>query len=114
LNSVDVALNVPPKSDTRVEVAITQGGLAGLSVADIDPALIAALDLPLSAQGVVITAVEGPLNRAGMMAGDIVLGINGTAISTAEQVRAIAAMDVSGWSMDLSRAGQLLRLRFRL
>ena len=114
LNSVDVALNVAPKSDTRVEVAITQGGLAGLTVADIDPALIAALDLPLSAQGVVITAVEGPLTRAGMMAGDIVLGINGTTITLAEEVRAIAATDTRGWSVDLSRGGQLLRLRFRL
>ncbi len=114
LNSVDVALNVPPKSDTRIEVAITQGGLAGLSVADIDPALIASLDLPLSAQGVVITGVEGPLTRAGMMVGDIVLGINAAEITMAEEVRAIAATDTRGWSVDLSRSGQLLRLRFRL
>lgn len=114
LSRVDVALVLPPKSNTRGEVAITTGGLAGLSVADIDPALIAALDLPLSAQGVVITTVVGPLTRAGMAAGDILLGINGAEVTSAEDVRTIAATDARGWSVDLSRAGQVLRLRFRL
>lgn len=110
----DVSLVAPPRSANRAEVAITEGGLAGLTVAEIDPALIAELDLPLSAQGVVITAIEGRLIRAGMAAGDIVLGINGTEIKITEDVRIIAAEGGRAWSVDLLRAGQLLRLRFRL
>lgn len=112
--SAEVALVAAPETENGAEVAITEGGLAGLSVANIGPAQIARLDLPLSAQGVVITAIEGQLTRAGMLAGDIVLGVNGTEIGSVEDVRSIAATDARGWSVDLSRGGQLLRLRFRL
>jgi Do/DeqQ family serine protease len=111
---VDVALTTAPQAENRDEVAVTEGGLAGLSVAMIDPELIATLGLPLSAQGVVITAVEGPLARAGMVVGDIVLGINGVEVQSTEDVRAVAARGGRGWAMDLLRGGQLLRLRFRL
>lgn len=114
LKTAKVALVAPPQANGAAEVAISQGGLAGLSVADIGPALIASLDLPLSAQGVVITDINGPLTRAGMVAGDIVLGINGNQIKTAADVQAIAETDTRSWSIDLLRAGQLLRLRFRL
>jgi S1-C subfamily serine protease len=110
----DVELVAPPKRDDRSDVSVTEGGLAGLSVAMIDPALIVGLNLPLSAEGVVITSVEGPLTRAGMVAGDIILGINGEEIKTPKDVQAVAAKSGRGWSVDLLRAGQLLRLRFRL
>jgi S1-C subfamily serine protease len=110
----EVELVAPPKRDDRSDVSIAEGGLAGLSVAMIDPALIVGLDLPLSAEGVVITSIEGPLMRAGMIAGDIILGINGEEIKFPEDVLAAAAKGGRGWSIDLLRAGQLLRLRFRL
>lgn len=113
-NGAEVVLSAAPQADARMEVAITTGGLAGLSVAEIDPALIVEMDLPLSAQGVVITAVEGLLARSGMAAGDILLGINGAEIRTPEDVRAVAASGGRGWSVDLLRGGQIMRLRFRL
>lgn len=112
--STEVELVAPPKREDRSEVSITEGGLAGLSVALIDPALIVGLELPLSAEGVVITSVEGPLTRTGMRAGDIIAGINGEQIKTTEDVQDVAAKGGRGWSIDLLRAGQLLRLRFRL
>jgi Do/DeqQ family serine protease len=112
--TLDVELRAPPQAENRSEAVIAEGGLAGLSVATIDPALIAEMDLPLSAMGVVITAVEGPLTRAGMVPGDIVLAINGVEMKAAEDVQAISATGTRGFSMDLSRGGQILRLRFRL
>lgn len=113
-NTAQVVLSAAPQSDSRMDMDITTGGLAGLSVAQIDPALIVALDLPLSAQGVVITAVEGPLARSGMAVGDIILGVNGRQVKTVEDIRASAAAGGRGWSVDLLRGGQVLRLRFRL
>lgn len=110
----EVALEAAPEADGQAKVVITQGGLAGLSVAQIDPALITAMNLPLSAQGVVITGIEGPLTRAGMLPGDMVLAINGAEVKTAADVQAIATSDARGWSVDLMRAGQMIRLRFRL
>jgi S1-C subfamily serine protease len=110
----EVALIAAPQATDQVLVQIAEGGLAGLSVAKIDPALITKLGLPLAAEGVVITGVEGPLARAGMLAGDIVIGINGVAVNTPQDVQAIAASGARGWAMDLLRDGQALRLRFRL
>jgi S1-C subfamily serine protease len=112
--TTQVDLIAAPEAGRRVEITLGNGGLAGLSVAEIDPALIAAMGLPLSATGVVITAIEGPLTRAGMMPGDIVLAVNGVEVKTAADLRDIAATDTRGWSVDLLRAGQVLRLRFRL
>lgn len=112
--TAQVALIAPPTAADRAELMITTGGLAGLSVAQIDPALMAAMDLPLSAKGVVITAIDGPLARSGMAIGDIVLGINGAAMQSPADVQAIAATAARGWSVDLLRAGQQIRLRFRL
>ncbi|MGO4908769.1 trypsin-like peptidase domain-containing protein [Pseudorhodobacter sp. W20_MBD10_FR17] len=113
-HETEVTLIAAPQAENQVVLSVVDGGLAGLSVAMIDPALISKLGLPLSAQGVVITAVEGPLARAGMIAGDIVLGINGAEIKTPDDVRAVAATGARGWAMDILRAGQLIRLRFRL
>ncbi len=114
VRQAEVALIAAPQADDQELVQITEGGLAGLSVAKIDPALITKLGLPLAAEGVVITGVEGPLARAGMLAGDIVLGINGVEVNTPQDVQALAASGGRGWAMDLLRDGQALRLRFRL
>jgi Do/DeqQ family serine protease len=114
MHTATVALEVPPGTNSRTELAISQGGLAGLTVADIDPALITAMNLPLSAKGVVITSIEGSLTRAGMAAGDIVLAVNGTEVTSVNDMRDIAAADTRGWSVELSRGGQMVRLRFRL
>jgi Do/DeqQ family serine protease len=114
MRTAEVTLTAAPQAEDQTALAVVEGGLAGLSVAMIDPALIAKLGLPLSAQGVVITAIEGPLARAGMVAGDIIVGINGVDIKTPDDVAAVAATRARGWAMDILRAGQLIRLRFRL
>ncbi len=114
LRAVEVALITAPQSKARDTLTITEGGLAGLTVAQIDPALMAEMDLPLSAKGVVITAIVGGLQRSGMAVGDIMLGINGVEIGTSADVQAVAVSGGRGWTVDLLREGQQVRLRFRL
>lgn len=109
-----VALIEAPGAAKRAELTIREGGLAGLTVAQIDPALMATMGLPLSAQGVVITGIEGGLARAGMAVGDVVLAINGDEVKALADVEAAAKSGGRGWAMDLLRDGQQVRLRFRL
>ena len=109
--TTEVDLIAPPQSAERRAVTITNGGLVGLTVAQIDPALMSEMGLPLSATGVVITDIEGRLQLSGMRVGDIILGINGVAITSPDDVTAQAANGGRSWSIDLLRGGQLLRLQ---
>ncbi|MFN3822705.1 MAG: Do family serine endopeptidase [Pseudorhodobacter sp.] len=104
----------PPPGGEGAALALTRGGLAGLTAAPIDPATIARLELPLSAQGVVVTDLNGPLLRSGIAPGDVILGINGSAISDLADLAEAAEQTVRTWSVDVLRQGQRIRLRFRL
>lgn len=110
----EVALIAPPQGQDRAVLTISDGGLAGLTVANLDPALITELGLPLTAQGVAITAIEGPLVRSGMAIGDILLQVNGSIIKTIDDVALAAAAGRRSWSIDAQRQGQRVHLRFRL
>jgi Do/DeqQ family serine protease len=110
-----VTLIAPPDSPDRQTTAITEDvALRGLTVARINPALVAEFDLPLMAEGVAVTAVADLAARAGLQAGDVILGINGEAVGTPADVAMLARMPVRLWTIDLMRQGQPLRLRFRL
>jgi S1-C subfamily serine protease len=113
--SAEVTLVAPPETPDRDTTAITEDvALRGLTVARINPALIAELDLPLAAEGVAVTAVADLAARAGFAAGDILLAINGEVVETPADVAMLARMPVRVWTIDLVRQGQPLRLRFRL
>lgn len=113
--STEVALIAAPDRPDRDERRI--GGdsvLRGLSVARINPAVTAELDLPLQIAGVAVMAADDLAARAGMQRGDVILAINGAAIITPADVEAAARAQVRTWQIDLIRAGTRLRLRFRV
>lgn len=111
---VSLRLDVAPEG-TGAALNISAGGLAGLSVAEIDPALIAEMGLPLSATGVVVTHVEGILLRSGLQPGDQIMGINGAPVGSVAEVAEAARQRGRGWSLDILRGGvQPIRLQFRL
>jgi Do/DeqQ family serine protease len=105
-----------PALDTpdRAAVTISEGGLAGLSVANINPAVIAEMALPLTAQGVVIAGLEGALSRSGMAPGDILTSINEEAINSTADVERLARQSGRRWTVDALRNGQRVRVSFRL
>ena len=112
--SAKVTLAVAPDSPDRQSVTITDDvALNGLSVARINPAVTAELDLPLNATGIVVTDAQGIAARAGFQRGDVIVAINGMAIGATADVATAANEAVRVWSIDLIRAGQALRLRFR-
>jgi len=108
-----VALISPPEDPPRDTQEITgRVALAGLAVARINPAVIAELDLPLSAEGVVALSVGGLAARAGFRPGDILLAVNGARIETPQDVAAAARANTRRWEADVLRDGRALRLRF--
>lgn len=111
----ELRLIAPPDTPPRNPVTVTGDvALRGLTVVQINPAVAAELGLPLAAEGVVVTEASDLAARIGFRPGDIVLGVNGTAITTTEAVARAAAQDIRRWSVDLLRGGQTVRLRFRL
>lgn len=110
-----VTLIAPPESPPRDPCRIGEGSaLAGLAVARINPAVIAEYDLPLQAQGVLVTGAEGWAAQAGLRPGDILLAVNGTRIAAPADVERAAAERPRSWTLDLIRQGQPVRLRFRI
>ena len=101
----------PPAEATDVTEDVA---LRGLSVARVNPALIVRFDLPLLAQGVVVTAADDLAARAGLQAGDLLLAINGQTITLPEDVVVAAQGQTRYWEIALIRNGQGMRLRFRL
>ena len=113
--TVDVALIAPPEVPARAPLTV-EGPVAlrGLTVARINPAVVAELGLPMDAAGVVVTGVMDLAAQIGLRGGDILLAINGRAIGTPQDVADAALDETRRWAIDVNRGGQIVRLRFRL
>jgi S1-C subfamily serine protease len=110
-----ITLIAPPDSPPRNPVTITDDvAFRGLTVVQINPAVVAELGLPIAAEGVVVTQTEDLAARLGFQPGDIILGVNGRPIATPADVARAAGERTNRWAVDLLRQGQTVRLRFRL
>lgn len=110
-----VALAAAPDDPPADPQSVTERvPLRGLTVARINPAQIAAFDLPLMADGVVITGVEDFAAGSGLQPGDILLALNGQPVAAPEDVIDLARMQTRVWVADVVRQGQAMRLRFRI
>ena len=88
--------------------------LPGLTVANVNPGVLAEFGLPLSAVGVVVEA-PGPYGaRAGLRPGDILARINGEDIQTTQDVHTILNSRMKTLSLDVQRGLKRVRMRFRL
>ena len=95
-------------------LTITEGSLTGLSVAQINAALIAELSLPATAKGVIVTGIEGRLSRVGLAPGDVLVAINGEPIETVEDVARVVAEGGRRWAIEAQRGTAQIKLRFAL
>lgn len=105
------APNEPPAEPLQLDEDTI---LPGLTVSQINPAVIAQLGLPLNATGVVVSD-PGPFGaRAGLQPGDILQQINDQAVETTCDLDRILS-NVGRWvNIHLLRRGQRVNLRFRL
>ncbi len=109
-----VALIPPPDSPRRdPRVIRADSALRGLSVETVNPAVIAEHNLPLDAQGALVTDLQGIAARTGLRRGDIVLAINGVTVADSADVERAAQAGTRNWQVEVLREGRRLALRFR-
>jgi len=112
---VDVALIAAPDEPPSVPQELSNRTvLPGLTVAVVNPAVIAAYNLPLSIEGVVVTDPGEVGARVGARSGDVILGINGTVTGTPRAVVRALTQPGRRVQMDILRGGQRVALRFRI
>jgi Do/DeqQ family serine protease len=115
LDRVQTALSPPPESPPRAPVQIRANvALRGLSAETINPAVIADYGLPLSASGVLVTAVTDLAARIGLRAGDILTRVNGNPVADTSALERAAGENTRNWALEYIRDGRQASLRFRL
>ena len=82
-------------------------------MARINPAVIAEMNLPIEAEGVVVTQLEGPAARSGLRPGDIIETLNDVQITDPDSFA--QALQASGrwYAFGLIRDGRRAGLRLR-
>ncbi|NPD17236.1 PDZ domain-containing protein [Xinfangfangia sp. D13-10-4-6] len=114
-HSGEVLLGPAPDTPDREALTLDAGdGLQGLSLARINPSLIAEYGLPLQATGVIVTGAEGIAAQAGLQPGDILTVLNDHPVMVPGDVQAVAQLGARRWQVELIRDGRPIRLRFRL
>ncbi|MFC3614586.1 trypsin-like peptidase domain-containing protein [Lutimaribacter marinistellae] len=110
-----VALMPPPDEPPAEETVLDERSvLPGLAVARVNPAVILRLNLPLSAEGVVVED-PGPYGvRAGLQRGDILSAVNGEAVERPGDLVQVLRETGRWLRFDLLRRGQPVTLRLRL
>ena len=110
-----VAMIEAPEIPARGTRMITDDGpLQGLTVSQINPAIIAENNLPMTASGVVVDLVEGFAAQLGFQPGDILVRVNQQMIETVADAQSAARQRGRIWDITIERAGQQLSMRFRL
>ncbi|MCB2137501.1 MAG: PDZ domain-containing protein, partial [Rhodobacteraceae bacterium] len=110
--TAEIVLTPAPGGSSAAMLTIAGGGLfQGLTIAPIDPALIAELRLPLTVEGVVVTGVSGKSRASRLQPGDIVLSLNGVDIATPEDFRAVAENPTRRWQIEFMRDGKRALIR---
>ena len=111
-----VTLIAPPDSPPREARRIAgESVLRGATVARINPAVAAELDLPTAiASGIAVQGAEDLAARFGLLRGDVILGINGVAVTDPAKVEALSAPTTRRWGIEVLRQGRQMLLRFRI
>lgn len=108
-----VRLIAPPEVPPRDERVIdAESPFAGLTVANLSPAVIAQIDYKgRRTKGVVVEKVaEGSLAaRFGFQVGDVVVEVNGVAIDGTGRLASISERPADLWRLAVERDGQLIR-----
>lgn len=105
---VNMAMSVV---DQLVEFGEVQRGMLGVMIQDLTPDVVQALDLDVNS-GAVVSRVEpgSPAAQAGIEAGDVIVGVNGQAVTSSSQLRNTIALIRAGSEVDI----ELLREQRRM
>ncbi|WP_121631249.1 trypsin-like peptidase domain-containing protein [Tropicibacter alexandrii] len=115
LHEAMVPMIAPPDRPDRRAVSLGESAvLPGLKLALVNPAVAAELGLPMQAEGVAVID-PGPYGaRVGLVAGDILRGINGRIVRQPGDVAAMLRLAAPRVQLEAERGNRRLLLRFRL
>lgn len=107
-----IALDAAPETMPRDEQVIEgRNPFAGASVANLSPKLAYEIHMPQDKQGVVIVDVMrgSPAGRVGFQPNDIVVSINGVAISSTKTMLSALDDNQGLWRVEIERDGRRIR-----
>jgi S1-C subfamily serine protease len=113
--SLDRAPETTPRDERLIE---GRNPFSGAVVANLSPRVAEELRMPAgqgTTNGVVVTEVNrgSPAARIGLQPRDIIIELNGTAVTTTETLAKLAGEDPSIWRVEIERDGQRIRQFFR-
>lgn len=104
------AVEQPPRDRHDLERG---DGLPGLSVININPAVIDQLGLPVTAQGVLVIGARGPARRVGMRRGDFVRRVDGSTVGSVQELIAALSQTSGDTVLGIERRGRVGQIRYR-
>jgi len=115
-HTVEAVAAAPPASPPRDQQALKgRHPLDGATVLNLSPAVAIELGGNPFAHGVLISDIrQGLAANAGFRPGDVVLAINGQAVSTVAALRAALAQSAGRWRVTIERGGQQIDANFVL
>lgn len=112
--STKVALIAAPEVPSRDQMTLPRGSLLPeLTLARINPAVLSELNLPLEVEGVAVIDIGRFAARTGLRTGDVIVELNGIALTHPDEVAAILAGDVRRIDIVVQRGAQRIAIRFR-
>jgi serine protease Do len=115
--NLSMDLGAPPENPPRQLTQLPAGSiLAGVSIANLSPALAQELGAGLPERGVVVVGVppQAPAARTGFpRPGDIVENVNGASVRSVEDVRRAIALSQERTLFGLNRGGQRVECLFQ-
>jgi Do/DeqQ family serine protease len=109
--SVPVKLVAAPETRPRDMVKLTsRSPLAGLTVANLSPALAEELSIETGNEGVVVSEVEEGSTAAnvGFQKGDLIMALNGERMTSSREVETALKDRRRAWEVTISRGGQTI------
>lgn len=106
-----VRLVAAPETRPRDTVKLTsRSPLAGLTVANMSPALAEELSIDTGNEGVVVSEIEEGSTAAnvGFQKGDLIMALNGERMTNSREVEAILKDRRRAWEVTISRNGQTI------
>ena len=109
-----VDLIAAPDAPPRDRIVLPERSLLpGLSVARINPAVIAEMNLSLEAQGIVVMDAGRFGPRVGLRKGDVILSINNVVPDHPNDIDALFAGQVRRFEVQVLRGDRRVSMRFR-
>lgn len=112
---VTVPMTRAPEMPPRATLTTgPRAAVPGMTLSTVNPAVLAEFDLPLTAEGVLVDDPGAVGARAGLRAGDVILGIDGAAVTDSASAEAALEAAQARLALDIQRGQRRLTMRFRL